>query len=91
MYRYNPDIDEVVCIDTRKAFSHLNVTDVLPDRRDDDADVATIKLLMEVTALRAQLRAIEPQLSKAITDYGLRRGQSGYREFFLRNKLNEEK
>jgi hypothetical protein len=61
---------------------------VLPGREDDVADIATIKLLHEVETLRRQLRALEPQLSKAITDFGLRRGQSGYREFYLRNELN---
>jgi hypothetical protein len=91
MYKYNADEDEVVCIDTRKAFSHLDVTDVLPDRRDDGADIATIKLLHEVEYMRRQLRAIEPQLSAMITQYGLRRGWVGYREFFLRNALNAEK
>ena len=64
------------------------VDGILPDRRDDAADIATIKLLGEVTQLRAQLRALEPQLSKMITDYGLRRGQSGYREFYLTSELN---
>jgi hypothetical protein len=46
--------------------------------------------LHEVEALRRQLRALEPQLSKMITDFGLRRGQSGYREFYLRNELNAQ-
>lgn len=84
------DEDEVVCIDTRKAFSMLDVTDVLLHLRDDDADVATIKLLHEVEYMRKQLRAFEPKLSAMITDYGLRRGQRGYREFFLRNELNRQ-
>jgi hypothetical protein len=47
-------------------------------------------MLYEVLDLRAQLRALEPQLSKAITEFGLRRGQSGYREFYLRNELNAQ-
>jgi hypothetical protein len=81
---------EELCIDTRKAFSMLDVSDVLPDRRNDEADVATIKLLHEVEFIRRQLRALEPQLSKAVTDYGLRRGRTGYREFFLRNELNRQ-
>lgn len=62
----------------------------MPGRENDDADVATIKMLNEVLDLRAQLRALEPQLSKAITEFGLRRGQSGYREFYLRNELNAQ-
>jgi hypothetical protein len=63
---------------------------VLPGREDDAADIATIKLLTEVEAMRRQLRALEPQLSKMITDFGWRRGNSGYREFFLRNELNRQ-
>jgi len=84
------DENEFVCIDTRKAFSMLDVTDVLPDRRNDGADIATIKLLHEVEFIRKQLRALEPQLSAMVTQYGLRRGQTGYREFHLRNNLNEQ-
>ena len=63
---------------------------MLPGREDDAADIATIKLLTEVEAMRRQLRALEPQLSKMITDFGWRRGNSGYREFFLRNELNRQ-
>jgi hypothetical protein len=62
---------------------------VFPGREDNEADIATIKLLTEVEAMRRQLRAIEPQLSKMITEFGSRRGFSGYREFHLRNALNE--
>jgi hypothetical protein len=40
--------------------------------------------------MRRQLRVLEPQLSKMITEFGLRRGESGYREFFLRNALNQQ-
>jgi hypothetical protein len=40
--------------------------------------------------MRRQLRALEPQLSKMITDFGKRRGETGYREFFLRNALNRQ-
>jgi hypothetical protein len=47
-------------------------------------------MLNEVLNLRAELRALEPQLSKAITAFGLRRGDRGYREFFLRNALNQQ-
>jgi hypothetical protein len=67
----------------------VGIGTVLAGREDDAADVATIKLLTEVIALRAQIRALEPTLSKAITEFGWRRGESGYREFFLRNALNE--
>lgn len=63
---------------------------MLPGREDNAADIATIKLLTEVEAMRRQLRALEPQLSKMITDFGWRRGNSGYREFFLRNELNRQ-
>lgn len=79
-----------LCTDTRKAFSMLDISDVLPDRRDDGADIATIKLLHEVEYIRRQLRALEPQLSKATTEYGMRRGWRGYREFHLRNALNRQ-
>jgi hypothetical protein len=68
----------------------VGIGTVLPGREDDDADIATIKLLTEVEAMRRQLRALEPQLSKMITDFGKRRGESGYREFFLRNALNRQ-
>ena len=71
-----------------RSISHVD--SILPNRRDDAADEATIKLLTEVIALRTQLRALEPQLSKMITDYGLRRGQPGYREFYLRSELNAQ-
>jgi hypothetical protein len=67
----------------------INIGTVLPGREDDVADIATIKLLHEVEALRRQLRALEPQLSKMITEFGWRRGNTGYREFYLRNILNE--
>ena len=71
-----------------RSISHVD--SILPNRRDDAADEATIKLLTEVIALRTQLRALEPQLSKMITDYGFRRGQTGYREFYLRSELNAQ-
>lgn len=67
----------------------VGIGTVLAGREDDDADVATIKLLTEVIEMRTQLRALEPTLSKAITEFGWRRGESGYREFYLRNALNE--
>jgi hypothetical protein len=68
----------------------VGIGTVLPGREDDAADIATIKMLNEVLDLRAQLRALEPQLSKAITDFGMRRGERGYREFYLRNALNQQ-
>ena len=67
----------------------VGIGTVLPGREDDAADIATISLLTEVIALRTKLRAIEPQLSKMITEFGWRRGETGYREFFLRNAINE--
>ena len=71
-----------------KPINSVGIGIVLPGREDDTADIATIKLLTEVEAMRRQLRALEPQLSKMVTEFGLRRGESGYREFFLRNALN---
>lgn len=68
----------------------INIGTVLAGREDDAADIATIKMLETVLDLRSQLRALEPQLSKAITAFGWRRGESGYREFFLRNALNRQ-
>jgi hypothetical protein len=46
--------------------------------------------LHEVEAMRRQLRVLEPQLSKMVTEFGWRRGWSGYREFFLHNELNAQ-
>lgn len=63
---------------------------MLPGLEDNDADIATVKMLNDVLNLRAQLRVLEPQLSKAITEFGMRRGERGYREFFLRNALNRQ-
>lgn len=68
----------------------VGIGTVLPGLADNDADIATIKMLNDVLNLRAQLRALEPQLSKAITDFGMRRGERGYREFYLRNALNRQ-
>ena len=68
----------------------INIGTVLAGREDDAADIATIKLLTDVIEMRTKLRALEPQLSKAITEFGIRRGETGYREFFLRNALNEK-
>lgn len=72
---------------TQIAIQHVSHDTDTP--QDPVADFNTINLLNEVTALRAQLRVLEPQLSAAITAYGLRRGYRGYREFYLRNALNE--
>ena len=68
----------------------VGIGTVLPGREDDAADIATIKLLTDVIEMRTKLRALEPQLSKAVTEFGIRRGETGYREFFLRNALNEK-
>lgn len=68
----------------------VGIGTVLAGREDDAADIATIKLLTEVIEMRTQLRALEPQLSKMVTEFGSRRGFSGYREFHLRNELNEK-
>ena len=68
----------------------INIGTVLAGREDDAADIATIKLLTDVIEMRTQLRALEPQLSKAVTEFGWRRGETGYREFFLRNALNAQ-
>ena len=76
--------------DQGKPINSVGIGTVLPGREDDAADIATIKLLHEVEAMRRQLRAFEPQLSKMITEFGLRRGDRGYREFFLRNALNQQ-
>jgi len=54
---------------------------------DAAADAVTVMLLAQVKALRAQLRALEPQLSKAVAEYGLRRGYRGYREFYMTNDI----
>jgi hypothetical protein len=68
----------------------VGIGTVLPGLEDDAADIATIKLLTDVIEMRTQLRALEPQLSKMITEFGMRRGERSYREFFLRNALNEK-
>jgi hypothetical protein len=68
----------------------VGIGTVLPGLEDDAADIATIKLLTDVIEMRNQLRALEPQLSKMITEFGMRRGERSYREFFLRNALNEK-
>ena len=75
---------------TNSTNNAVGIGTVLAGREDDAADIATIKLLTEVIEMRNQLRALEPQLSKMITEFGMRRGERGYREFFLRNALNEK-
>jgi len=68
----------------------VGIGTVLPGLENNEADMATIKLLHEVEAMRRQLRVLEPQLSKMITEFGMRRGERGYREFYLRNALNQQ-
>lgn len=85
-----PPVREITTQPTANSTNIVGIGTVLPGRENNDADIATIRLLHEVEAMRRQLRALEPQLSKAIADFGLRRGESGYREFFLRNALNRQ-
>lgn len=54
---------------------------------DKKADRATEQLLRKVDKMEAELRALRPKLNKAITEYGLRRGYRGYRDFHLRCAL----
>ena len=84
-----PPVREITHVTQLNSTNSVGIGTVLPGRETDEADIATIRLLTEVIALRTQLRALEPQLSKAVTDFGKRRGWSGYREFHLRNALNE--
>jgi hypothetical protein len=51
-------------------------------------DEETIALLRKVDEMRAELRRLEPILSRACVDYGKRRGYTGFRDFHLRNLLN---
>lgn len=48
-------------------------------------DQETIDLLQRVDALRAELRSLEPVLSKACVEYGKRRGCTGFRDWHVRN------
>ena len=48
-------------------------------------DDETLALLHKVDALRAELRKLEPILSKACVEYGKRRGCTGFRDFHVRN------
>ena len=75
---------------TASSTNIVGIGTVLPGRENNDADIATIRLLHEVEAMRRQLRVLEPQLSKMITEFGMRRGERGYREFYLRNALNQQ-
>lgn len=51
-------------------------------------DDETIALLRKVDALRAELRQLEPQLTKACLEYGKRRGCALFRDFHVRNDAN---
>lgn len=57
---------------------------------DKKADQEAIRLLKKVDKLRAELRRLEPELSKACLNYGKRRGMSLFREFHLRNELERK-
>lgn len=50
-------------------------------------DQETIDLLHRVDALRAELRTLEPILSRACVEYGKRRGYTGFRDWHVRNAL----
>ena len=50
-------------------------------------DEETIALLRRVDALRAELKRLEPQLTKACLEYGKRRGCSLFREWHVRNDV----
>lgn len=50
-------------------------------------DEETIALLHRVDALRAELRQLEPQLTKACLEYGKRRGCALFRDYHVRNDL----
>ena len=85
-----PPVREITHVTQLNSTNSVGIGTVLPGREDDAADIATIKLLHEVEAMRRQLRVLEPQLSKMITEFGLRRGERSYRDFFLRNELNQQ-
>ena len=51
------------------------------------ADRATIAMLKKVDKLRAELKALEPQLSAMLTQYAKRRGVWFYREHTLRKEI----
>jgi len=48
-------------------------------------DEETIALLRKVDEMRAELRRLEPVLSRACVEYGKRRGCTGFRDFHVRN------
>lgn len=50
-------------------------------------DEETIALLRRVDAMRAELRDLEHQLTKACVEYGKRRGYSLFRDFHVRNDI----
>ena len=54
---------------------------------DKQADREAIALLKKVDKLRAELKALEPQLSAMLTQYGKRRGLCFYREHTLRKEV----
>jgi hypothetical protein len=67
---------------------HYNNTKLIKDEPNPEADAEAIAMLHRVDALRAELRALEPQLSKAITAYGRRHNYYlGYREWSFRNDI----
>ena len=83
-------IRHIATTPTQSSTNIVGIGTVLPGLENNEADIATIRLLHEVEAMRRQLRALEPQLSKMITEFGMRRGERGYREFYLRNALNQQ-
>lgn len=67
-------------------------TKLLTDAANPQADRDAVRLLRKVDKLRAELRVLEPELSKAITAYGRRHGYMlGYREFHFRNDIDNIK
>jgi hypothetical protein len=54
---------------------------------DKQADREAIALLKKVDKLRAELKALEPQLRAMLTQYGKRRGLCFYREHTLRKEV----
>ena len=54
---------------------------------DKQADREAIALLKKVDKLRAELKALEPQLNAMLTQYGWRRGLCFYREHTLRKEV----
>lgn len=54
---------------------------------DKELDEQCYELLREVDKLRAQLRVLEPQLTRACIAYGKRRGCNLFRDFHVRNDM----